>query len=712
VLFVTQVPNQGNPFNQIVSTFANHLPDVGAAPRGGDLWIAYPNTNGPAMLRNLSAEAGLGNNIAVREPSVHWDGHKALVSIVSGASASARWQIYEIEGLLPGQTAKFTRLPQPSAYNHMGAVYDSKDNIVMVSDMPRAGPSAEFRHLYPQLDEYEQAPTNTGLWRLETGSGLEGKVTLLHHAPSGAFRPQLDSFGRLIATNWDHLQRDQQSGGAQYGLFNWPDESNGPRDPGPDTGAQTQVREVFPERFGKGYRDGVHDLTFNFFLPWMFRQDGSEAETLNHIGRHELGLFGFASRGSGSPGFGLSDLSGARGVNAGLVSQGVKLDAFHHLREDPLNPGLYYGVRAQEFGTRGGGCVLTIQGKPTQRPQDMRVSLLTPASTCAAGGAELHRNPLPTSDGRLLSSVSTVTGTVGSNGTPGYNYRLYFLKKNGATFVHDPSGALTPGLTKQINGASQALWELDAVELRARTRPPFTMMDPIPGPEAAVFQQEGVDAARFRQFLADNRLALIVSRDVTRRDTFDRQQPFNLRVRGGTAQSTATGSGSAAPVWEIDHLQVFQAEQLRGIQNDVNRGRRVLAQPAKPIVIGGKLANPAAAAQVPVGSVKLGADGSMAALVRAERATTWQLIDSATPGDPALGTDGVVRERFWLSFRPGEVRVCATCHGVSERDQTGGLHETVANPPEALRTLLRHYKTNLEAMAVATTPARKTETVR
>jgi hypothetical protein len=686
------VPFAGDSFSKITAVFGNHLPSPQAAPRGGDLWIAYPHASGPATLRNLSAEAGLGNNIAVRDPSVHWNGQEALVSIVVGTAASARWQIYRVSGLARGEAVSFTRLNQPAAFNHISPVYDSQDRIVMVSDIPRGGPGLEHRHLYPLLDEYEEAPTPTGLWRLEPAAGPEGQVTLLHHAPSGAFRPQIDSYGRIISTNWDHLQRDQQSGDPQNGLFNWPDESNGPRDPGPDTGSGTQVVELFPERFGKGYRDGVHDHVFNFFLPWMLRQDGTDAETLNHIGRHELGLFGFAAR----TGAGLSDNVGARGVNAGLAGSGLKLDSFHYLREDPRAPGTYLAVRAQEFGTHGGGCVLSVQGEPTRRPQDMRVTLLTPQATCSGGGTALYRSPLPTADGRLLASVSTVTYVVNANSTQPYNWRLHTLKKEGSTWAADGAGALTPGLTKTLNGQSVALWEWDAVELRARPRPPATEMEPLHTPEASVFAQEGVALAEFRQFMSENRLALIVSRNVTRRDAFDREQPFNLRVsRPGGVQSTA----STAPVWDVDHLQLFQAEQLRGIKNDVTRGRRVLAQPLKPVLVAGKNVNPAADAGAPAGSVKVAADGSVAALVRADRATTWQLVDSVKPGDAKLGSDGVVRERFWLSFRPGEVRVCATCHGVSDKDQTGQLYDAVNNPPDALRQLLQHYKSQFRAGA-------------
>ena len=31
--------------------------------------------------------------------------------------------------------------------------------------------------------------------------------------------------------------------------------------------------------------------TFNFFSPWQINEDGTEAETLNHIGRQEFGIY-------------------------------------------------------------------------------------------------------------------------------------------------------------------------------------------------------------------------------------------------------------------------------------------------------------------------------------------------------------------------------------------------------------------------------------
>ncbi|HEX7678218.1 MAG TPA: hypothetical protein VF713_08850 [Thermoanaerobaculia bacterium] len=84
----------------------------------------------------------------------------------------------------------------------------------------------------------------------------------------------------------------------------------------------------------------------------------------------------------------------------------------------------------------------------------------------------------------------------------------------------------------------------------------------------------------------------------------------------------------------------------------------------------------------PAGSVQIASDGSMAALVPARRAMSWQLTDGT--GTP------VVRERYWLTFQPGEVRVCSACHGVNSHDQLGAV--APQNSPEALRSMLRFWK--------------------
>ncbi len=84
----------------------------------------------------------------------------------------------------------------------------------------------------------------------------------------------------------------------------------------------------------------------------------------------------------------------------------------------------------------------------------------------------------------------------------------------------------------------------------------------------------------------------------------------------------------------------------------------------------------------PLGATRIAADGSVAAIVPARRAVTWQTLDPA--GDP------VVRERYWVSFAPGEVRSCPACHGINTLSQSG--EPTPTNPPLALRELLADWE--------------------
>ncbi len=246
ILFVTQVPVPAD-FTTVASVFGNQTAPVASAPRGGDLWIRYPD----GTLKNLTHAAGFGaagmqsaGAIAVREPSVHWSGTKALFSMAIGAPPQQYlwedyvWQIYEITGLGETDTPVIRKIPnQPAAYNNVSPIYGTDDRILFTSDRPRSGEA----HLYPQLDEYEEAPTVTGLWSLDP---VTGDLRMLNHTPSGLFSPSIDSFGRLIFTRWDHLQRDQQADtdateGGTYGTFDYADESA--------NAARGQGVETFPE---------------------------------------------------------------------------------------------------------------------------------------------------------------------------------------------------------------------------------------------------------------------------------------------------------------------------------------------------------------------------------------------------------------------------------------------------------------------------------
>jgi hypothetical protein len=218
---------------------------------------------------------------------------------------------------------------------------------------------------------------------------------------------------------------------------------------------------------------------------------------------------------------------------------------------------------------------------------------------------------------------------------------------------------------------------LQPVEVVARPIPPrqLTAIDAV---EKSVLDEEGIDVNVFQTWLRTNNLALVVSRNVTTRDRADREQPFNLRVAGTTNQTLGTNAGK---IYDIRYLQFMQADQLRGLTFGTTNpvpGRRVVATTLHDS-ISVNIPNPTG----PTGSTRLGDDGSQATFVPARRAMSWQLTDT--------NGNHVVRERYWVTFQPGEIRTCASCHGINTADQAGRPKPT--NKPQALRELVRYWKT-------------------
>ncbi len=707
ILFVTQVPVPGD-FTTVASVFGNASGGLEQVPRGGDLWIQFPN----GTRRNLTQLAGYGQagsqdgfGIAVREPSVHWTGTKAIFSMVIGAptvqyvQANYFWQLYEVTGLGIADTVVITKVPnQPAGFNNVSPFYGTDERILFTSDRPRNG----AEHLYPQLDEYEEAPTVTGLWSLNPATG---DLRMLNHSPSGVFSPTLDSFGRVVFTRWDHLQRDQQADGdgpagsftqsSPYGTFNFADESAG--------AARLATRaEVFPEP-----RSARADLlvgtnlvghSLNHFFPWQIREDGTEEETLNHIGRHELHDY-FAQVFNDDTNV-VEFISAASGrVNTNGIQN------FLEIKEDPTTPGRYFGIDAPEFQTHAGGQIVRMDLPVGAHPDQIGVVYVTNRATSTPrldtdpvppGHSGFYRNPLPLSDGSLLAVHTSETRADRNEGDRSnplsrYSFRIRSLMPLGGFLTADQT--LTTGILKSVSYwdpdvrvtyTNVTLWELDPVEVKSRPKP-VAAPSPLPAPEASIFTQESVDPVAFKAWLVQRNLAVIVSRDVTTRDALDKQQPFNLKIAGSSHQTAPTGG----KLYAVAHLQLFQADQIRGIGGTTSpkAGRRVLAQVMhEPTVIATNPPNPGG----PPGSVRLGNDGSMAAFVPARRAVTWQMSDTA--GTP------VVRERYWLTFQPGEIRVCTSCHGLSSRDQAGSPQPV--NPPEALRQAVRFYRDVLNPASV------------
>jgi hypothetical protein len=708
ILFVTQmpIPNEindsavSNVFVSVVSPLGNHLADTTHAGRGGDLWLRY--TNG--ALLNLTRKAGFGTNgvqhgigIAVRDPFVHWSGQRALFSMVVGAPTNAadtnifHWQLYELTNLNvlvvnSNATPAIAKVSnQPLNYNNVMACYGSDGRIIFACDRPRNGAA----HLYPQLDEYNDVPSNSGLWSFDPAV-TGGDLFLLDHSPSGDFHPFVDSFGRLIFTRWDHLVQDRNAtddrmGRATNGTFNYFDEastaynlSNRPPElfPEPrtyDTNLQAQLK--------------VSGNALNEFLPWMCNEDGTGLEVLNHVGRHELlGAFRgssftndpnlvqqFTQNGTPPPG-------GHKNTNY--------LNNFMEMREDAANPGTYFGIDSPDFGTHGAGQIVSLFGPPGTNGEQMYVTYITPQSTDGPNSFGIYRNPLPMTDGALVAAYTpapALDSNIGTASSPKsrYSFRLMTLVKSGSFWTTNQY--LTPGLTNLVGyfggplliTNTGALWELQPVEVVARPMPANHPVGTVASVEAQVFAEEGVPIPDMQSWMRSNNLALLVSRDVTRRDRADREQPFNLRVPGGV-QTVGTGG----KIYDISYIQFMQADQLRGLTfatTNPTPGRRVLATPMHDFAATNF--NAPITNDIP-GASRIGLDGSQATFVPARRAMSHQTVDNT--GQHA------VRERYWISYQPGEIRTCAVCHGLNTQDQAGNPLPT--NSPAALRALLRYWK--------------------
>lgn len=286
----------------------------------------------------------------------------------------------------------------------------------------------------------------------------------------------------------------------------------------------------------------------------------------------------------------------------------------------------------------------------------------------------------------MIAVHTAQTGTESGSGfVSNYAFRLKVLGLGRSGFW--TAGApLTSGISKTFSyydpysliSYSGRRWELNPVEVRGRTRP--AIAPPVlPLPEQQVLGQADILLGDLQAYLRWHNLALIVSRNVTTRDDADHKQPFNLHVFGSTMVTT----GTTASIYAVAALQLFQAEQLRGCTGGYGNtargpGRRVLAEPLHdPQAI---LANPLDAG--PYFSVAVAADGSVAPFAHADRAMTCKLLSPT--GVP------VVRERFWVTFQPGEVRVCTSCHGINDVDQAHLLAPTTQ--PQALLQLLAHWK--------------------
>jgi len=736
ILFVTQVPTGYDFVNMTVSApFANHLPTTLATPRGGDLMLL--STAG--TLRYLTQEAGYGTPgnggvltgnqaIAVRNPAVSFDASKAIFSMVVGAPASVggaenyTWQLYEITNLaqvVAGQAPTIQKVPNQPPFNNFEPNYLSDGSIVFVSDRPRNGAAA----LYPIFDEYRGQPANSGLWQLDAATG---KLTLLENTPSGSFGPFVDSFGRLVFSRWDHLNQDLNNDPATT-----PPPPVTPFDYVSETGSATTgaaALDLYPEPIHAVGGSNLNGFEINQFFPWTVNQDGSNEEILNHLGRHELKAT-----------FSRSFTNDANLLNFNAVTSGrtnqQPIDNLFEIREDPTTPGRYIGIDGVEFSMHHSGQIVAINAASAGtllNANAVTVTYITDRQTASPyfTGASYpynighFRDPLPLSNGTLIAAFANTPGVETAAGPlplppSTYSFHLYTMQavtQNGATEYIPAASALVPGgiaksgiqynyasnVAGQPNGTvnySGALWELQPVEVVARATPPLTAQSPLTGtPEQSVFDtfnaahpNNGVTVAEMQQFLRAQNLALVVMRNVTSRDRADQQQPYNLSVPGGVQTISNLPAYLGPPLYCVDRMQFFQADQVRGFSANANAlpGRRPLPRPlndthAVQFNLPGDVAVP--------GSQFVETDGSVALFVPAQRPIVWQSLQpsSACGTSPQPPSTPVVRERYWIEFQPGEIRACNSCHGVNQTNQAG--QGVPGNDPKALADLLAWWK--------------------
>lgn len=670
IVFVHQVPVTATD-NTVVSIGGSHLATTKAAPRGGGLMIRYHN----GQVKDLTAAAGygvqktlqVGDAIAVRDPAVHWSGEKVLFSMVVGAPRSRSdsnvfyWQLYEVANLGKDETPVITKVPgQPSDYNNIQGTYTSDDRIIFVSDKS----ISDNPYLYPARNE-QGGESVTGLWSLDPQSGA---VKMMDHSPSGSFEPFVDSFGRVVFSRWDHLQQDSSASALRAVDYLSED----------SVGVEANWSDIFPEAIQANAQSLGHK--FDLFFPWTMNQDGTGLLTMNHLGRHELGLaFERARRDDNLQDF--APPTRLRAVVGGMTRAGSYL----HLTESRV-PGEYVATDALSTATSAGRLVV-FDSPPDKNPDDVRVYL--------GSNVGFARDPYYLENGSMVASHvpgPTLNGSYGSSSgqagnTPSFipattsPFVIRLAREgtnlaNGTNLVGPVHVVRTNYIDKTPKSFQGALWQLQPVELVARPVPKVTT-DPLPTPELKMFEEAGVSPHAFKQWMTQNDLALVVSRDVTSRDKNDKQQPFNLTVPGGT--STIADGGKT---YDVTNLQFFQGDYVRGYDDSRANasGRRVTP----------RVMHEDRGENIPseiAGSAEIQSDGSTAMLLPAGRAVTWQLTNPHG--------EAVVRERYWLTFQAGEIRSCTNCHGSNTEDQRG--RTSLDNPPLALKRLLvdwqsRHAK--------------------
>ena len=216
ILFVTQVPDPGR--------LHDHRLDVRQPPTAMDSVAARRRPLDPLSRRHAQEPDARARATASRAASrartrspcasrpCTGAGTKALFSMVIGAPPQqyqyATRLLADLRGHRPrrGRHAGHHQGPEPA-----GELQQRRARSTAPTTASSSRPTA--RATAQRIST--RSSTSTRRRRRSPASGASnpatGDLRLLNHSPSGAFTPIVDSFGRVIFTRWDHLQRDQQA---------------------------------------------------------------------------------------------------------------------------------------------------------------------------------------------------------------------------------------------------------------------------------------------------------------------------------------------------------------------------------------------------------------------------------------------------------------------------------------------------------------------
>jgi hypothetical protein len=175
---------------------------------------------------------------------------------------------------------------------------------------------------------------------------------------------------------------------------------------------------------------------FNQFFPWQINEDGTAEETVNHVGRHELGEATSTPRFNNDPN--IQDL-----YYFGIITTPTHWKIFSRSGKTRARRACFYGISAPEFGTHAAGQLVSLTGgtKPERVGHAHRLSHSaldlvfrpTPPTAFRRITPVFYRNPFMTTDGYLMASHTAWAldeSNTGSAAFPGsrYDFRVKFLQ--------------------------------------------------------------------------------------------------------------------------------------------------------------------------------------------------------------------------------------------------------------------------------------------